>query len=428
MNTLRHNRQRLLAIALVMVAAILLLQRSDIESGDLNQRVHGFTRGIEFDFGRWGLDALWMKFSDVGFGVVDYLPEETQKQIVMEYLDLVGKIYWTESNLNEIFADPNIDDPEAASAETRQNLAELYDQRDQMVPLAEAILQNQLTAIATDFDLTLGGQSIPPVLYHVTPLPLALIVSPRDTIRQDADIPLIPDLTVAERADIEAQVDDSLDVSTLVVNVGGVGMYPTMVMQTTSINWLAEVVAHEWIHNVLTLRPLGASYLSSPELRIMNETAANIAGKELGAALIEQYYPEYAPPPSPSMDENEEEPEPSPTPEPPAFDYRAEMHQTRVTVDMLLAAGNIKEAEDYMETRRQFFWENGYHIRKLNQAYFAFYGAYADIPGGAAGAEDPVGPAVRTLREQSDSLADFIEKISWMWTFDQLQETVNKNL
>jgi hypothetical protein len=423
MNTLHHNRQRILTIALVMVAAILLLQRSNNESGDLNQRVRGFTRGIEFDFGRWGLDALWMKFSNVGFGVVDYLPEEAQKQIVVEYLDLVGKIYETESTLNEIYADPNIDDPEVASPESRQNLAELYDQRDQLVPLAEAILQNQLTAVATDFGLTLGGQSLPPVLYHVTPLPLALIVSPRDTIRQDADIPLIPDLTVAERADIEARVDDTLDVSSLVVNVGGVGMYPTMVMQTTSINWLAEVVAHEWIHNVLTLRPLGASYLSSPELRIMNETAANIAGKELGAALIERYYPEYAP--LPPTDENEEEPEPSPPPEPPAFDYRAEMHQTRVTVDVLLAAGQIREAEEYMEARRQFFWENGYRIRKLNQAYFAFYGAYADIPGGAAGAEDPVGPAVRALREQSDSLASFINKISWMWTFEQLEEVVN---
>ena len=45
-------------------------------------------------------------------------------------------------------------------------------------------------------------------------------------------------------------------------------------------------------------------------------------------------------------------------------------------------------------------------MRKLNQAYFAFYGAYADQPGGAAG-EDPVGPAVRALRERSQGLADF---------------------
>jgi hypothetical protein len=101
------------------------------------------------------------------------------------------------------------------------------------------------------------------------------------------------------------------------------------------------------------------------------------------------------------------------------------MHLTRVTVDALLAAGKIDEAESYMEQRRQVFVQNGYTIRKLNQAYFAFYGAYADVPGGAAG-EDPVGPAVRALRAQSKSLADFINRIAWMTTFDELKKTVGQ--
>jgi hypothetical protein len=67
--------------------------------------------------------------------------------------------------------------------------------------------------------------------------------------------------------------------------------------------------------------------------------------------------------------------------------------------------------------------QNGYYIRRLNQAYFAFYGAYAEIPGGAAGA-DPVGPAVRELRLSSRSLADFVNRISWITSFDQLREVV----
>jgi len=91
----------------------------------------------------------------------------------------------------------------------------------------------------------------------------------------------------------------------------------------------------------------------------------------------------------------------------------------------LLAAGKIDEAEAYMEARRQFFWDNGYAIRKLNQAYFAFFGAYADVPGGAAG-EDPVGPAVRALRAQSASLADFLNTISWMNSFEDLLEAIGQ--
>lgn len=76
-----------------------------------------------------------------------------------------------------------------------------------------------------------------------------------------------------------------------------------------------------------------------------------------------------------------------------------------------------------MELRREYMWANGYHIRKLNQAYFAFYGAYADQPGGAAGI-DPIGEAVRLLRAKSTSLKDFINRIAWMWNFNQLEKAV----
>jgi hypothetical protein len=100
------------------------------------------------------------------------------------------------------------------------------------------------------------------------------------------------------------------------------------------------------------------------------------------------------------------------------------MHTTRVTVDGLLARGLIERAERFMEYQREYFWKNGYQVRKLNQAYFAFYGAYADQPGGAAG-EDPVGPAVRSLRERSQGLADFLKRISGMTSYDQLAQAVN---
>ena len=78
-----------------------------------------------------------------------------------------------------------------------------------------------------------------------------------------------------------------------------------------------------------------------------------------------------------------------------------------------------------MEVRREVFWQNGYGIRKLNQAYFAFHGAYADVPGGAAG-EDPVGPAVRALRAQSASLAEFVERVRWVNSFDELLEMIHE--
>jgi hypothetical protein len=255
---------------------------------------------------------------------------------------------------------------------------------------------------------------------------MALIVSPRDRIEQTANISVNTDLTVDEQVNLEDDVSKGLNVSSLVVQIGGVGVYPTMVARTTNVNWLLSTIAHEWIHNYLTLRPLGLLYSETPELRTMNETTASIAGDEIGAIVIEKFYPELKPAASfPNLrlvSLSFDRPDPETLVRPP-FDFRAQMHETRINADALLAAGKIEEAEAYMEARRQIFLQNGYLLRKINQAYFAFHGAYADVPGGAAG-EDPVGPAVRALRAQSASLKDFINTMAWMWSFEQLQETI----
>ena len=301
----------------------------------------------------------------------------------------------------------------------RQHLQEFDSQREFLGPVAESVIQDQISEVVTDLGLTIGGQPIPPVLYHGTPLPTALIVSPRDEIKQLHNISLEPDIHVDQRTVVEDRLDQAFDVSSLIVDVGGVGVYPTMVTETSNINFLTEVVAHEWVHNFLSLRPLGLNYFSSPELRTMNETAAALAGKEIGRAVMERFYPDLLPPP-PAGDESGQ------PPPPPAFDFRDEMRQTRVNVDQLLAEGKIEEAEQYMEARRQVFWEHGYRIRKLNQAYFAFYGAYADEPGGAAG-EDPVGEAVRDLYASSPSLESFLKRIAWMTSFEDLQDYINSD-
>lgn len=398
----------------------MLLGGSVASLSDPSEQVRVFTRPIEFDYVSWTVNALGIKLGQIALGTAEYLPEDARSGTVLAALDLINQINQVNVQLNDIYADPNISDPRSASADLRHQLGELQVQRAELEPLAEAILQEQVNEIAAQVGLTIGGQTFPPVLYHTTPPPDALIISPRDVIEQIQDISITPGISVDQMNDLEDRVDVALNVSSLVVPIGGIGLYPTMVMETTDINGLAEVVAHEWIHNYLTLHPLGFSYLNSPELRTMNETVASIAGKELGRAVVQKYYPQYLPPESPPMPP--ENPETQPT-SPPVFDFRLEMHITRINADKLLAEGKIDEAETYMELRRRFLWDHGYHIRKLNQAYFAFYGAYADQPGGAAGV-DPVGTAVRLLRANSSSLEEFINRIAWMWNFEQLLKAV----
>src|SRR3990170_4312140 len=385
---------------------------------------HAYTWDLEFDYVTWLADASLLKLGQAALGAECYLDEAAQRELVRETMALIQEIQNAEGQLSALHADPDQQRVAKQIEEVNARLDEFYRQRSRLGPLAESILQTQISAVLADQGFTVLGQPLPPLLFHSTPLPWALIASPRDHIAQAANISLRTELTLEEHIALEDEVTRGLNLSTLVVPVGGIGVYPTMVAQSSDLNWLVEVSAHEWAHNYLTLRPLGLLYFESQDLTTMNETTANIVGKEMSAAVIARFYPELAPPPpAPVSAPTPAAPEEKPTISAPAFDFRAEMHATRVHVDALLAEGRVEEAEAYMEAQRLIFWEQGYIIRKLNQAYFAFYGSYADSPIGPAGG-DPVGAAVRELRSRSSSLIEFVRRMAWLTSFEDLQQVL----
>jgi len=75
-----------------------------------------------------------------------------------------------------------------------------------------------------------------------------------------------------------------------------------------------------------------------------------------------------------------------------------------------------------MKQKRQYLATKGYHIRKLNQAYFAFYGTYADRPTSIS----PIGPELKELRSQSTSLKDFLENVAAMTSRQNLIDSLKK--
>jgi hypothetical protein len=414
---------------LTLGLAVLILSSSTLAPAAAEQQVHGYTRMIEFDYVSWTVDALLLKIGQASLSTPRYLTTNQQTQLVKNYIKLVQEIDATNYQIELIYADPKITDKTTALKSWQDKLAKLRDQRSVTGPVAEEIFQRQVSDILVRLGLGMGGQPVPPLLFHTTPLPYALIISPRSVIRQDDNISLDPNLTLDQMVALENQVEKSLDISALVTPIGGIGIYPTMVMSTSDLPWLGEVVAHEWTHNYLTLRPLGLNYYTSGQLRTMNETTANIVGHEVSLELQRVYYPEYLPKPNPSEDlgSKDNQSPAAATTLPPKFDFNKEMHITRITADQMLNDGKVADAEAYMEARRKVFWDNGYLIRKLNQAYFAFNGAYADSPGGGASGTDPVGPAVQQLRQQSKSLVDFLNRISQVTTFAQLQHLIEMN-
>ena len=81
------------------------------------------------------------------------------------------------------------------------------------------------------------------------------------------------------------------------------------------------------------------------------------------------------------------------------------MRNIRKEADSLLLQGKMEEAERYMEEQRLYINSNGFNIRKLNQAYFAFHGTYPSI------SVNPLTEKVKDIREKSDSLKVFLDEI-----------------
>jgi hypothetical protein len=375
-----------------------------------------FTRPFEYDYVTWTLNALGQKAGQSRLSASTRLTLDAQRLAVLRYFDLSGQLENIQAQIQVVFADPEVTDPQTVASEllTRQKSLQLDLQG--LAPIAESILQQQVSQVLNDNGIGFLSQSIPPVLFHSTPLPKALIVSPRDSIRQEVNLSLLADLSLEETVKLEDEVSQYMNASVLIVDVGGIGVYPTMVQRSSDLRWTLDTIAHEWTHNYLTLHPLGLNYETTPELRTMNETTAAIVGSEISTEVLRRYYPELA-----ATEGTLKKVQMAPVQQ--TFDFRHEMHLTRVRVDELLAQGKIEEAEKYMEQRRIVFVQNGYMIRKLNQAYFAFHGAYAETPGGAAG-EDPVGPAVRALRAQAGEVGKFLKQIARMNSFTQLQQAV----
>ncbi|MBN2048188.1 MAG: hypothetical protein JW750_10120 [Anaerolineaceae bacterium] len=410
---------RIFALGIVL---LLPLSRGTVNINQQRQQIRTYTRSIEFDFWNWTIDAALLKMRQSTIAIPQYLDPAQQSEIVRRVSEMTGRIRWLSYQIEQAYANPEIKNPEVVTSSAQQELEQLEALHQVIAPVAESILQAQISTILKEQGLTFLGQPIPPLFYHATPLPKSLIVSPRELIRQDASINLTTDLLLDEAIALENRVASDLNVSTLVTDVGGIGTYPTMVAETGNLSWMIGVVCHEWTHNFLTLRPLGLSYDRSNDLRTMNETTAEIVETELKLEVYRRFYPELVPPP-----EIEEPPTAPPEQnQPPVFDFPYEMYLTRTHTDELLAEGKVEEAEAYMESRREFLYENGYQIRKLNQAYFAFHSAYVNAPvgseEGAAGAAgiDPVGPAVWKLREQNATLAGFLNQISWMTSFQAL--------
>lgn len=447
--------RRLVLILVCLLFAIVTIGSDTIGPAERqNRSIARIFAGWEFDLIGWELQALGEKAESLYQRPAADLNEADAVRLVQRYLENASEIARIEADLRRVMAakDSREDDKEASLSGdnlsgseqedvSAANLTHLQDeldrlrtQQDEMRPAVEQIIQRQISQALVAEGLSIANYAFPPVLFGFTEPPKKLIVSPRDQIETRYAQMLASDVPLETIAQSEGRIYEEHDLSAYVTSIGGLGAYPTMVIDRASLGWVLSTVAHEWVHNYLTLFPLGINYATSSELTIINETVAEIVGNEIGMRVAERFYPEsIAPTPVPETKQDEsaatasdassdvnagETSEKSTATE--RFDFRAEMRNTRIQVDNLLAEGKVEEAEQYMEQRRLEFVEEGYNLRVLNQAYFAFHGSY----GTSAASTSTIGPKLEELRQRTSSLRDFLVTVRTVTSEKDIDEAL----
>ena len=293
-------------------------------------------------------------------------------------------------------------------------LEQLAARRNELRNDVEETLEAVISAVIVEEGIASWGEFMfPPVDVRLTDLPKLLMTSPRDAIIRTHEVLLDSRIKVSEREEVEAKLLDEVDLAALVLNIGGVATYPASVPRARPLRWTLQTSAHEWLHHYFYFKPLGQNLHSSRNMRILNETMADIAGREIGDRAFQRLGGtiDQSPPvnveASPEMDQTLEEAG--------GFEFRPEMRRTRLRVDELLADGRIEEAEAYMEQRRIVFVENGFFIRKLNQAFFAFNGTYAE----SSASISPIGDELREYNALFPDLGDFVTGIAGVSDYGQ---------
>ena len=338
------------------------------------------------------------------------MSSQERRQAVVDYFERAQEIGLLRQQLER--------DARIAS-EGRTKLAAEVDELEQLQrklkPGVEATLEGLIDRELDELGISgrLGPFRWPPVDFVLTSSPLLLVTSRKDRVERSGDVLLRSGVELTDRETLEGAIEQAEQVSALVVGLGGVATYPAHISPTGSLHHTLVIASHEWIHHYLFFRPLGFGQIGGGGIVSINETVANIAGEEIGDRLFTKLTGQTV--------ERLEEGSPSPEVQdhraPDAFDFRREMRETRLGLDRLLAEGRVEEAEVYLERRRQLFVQNGYYIRKLNTAYFAFYGTYADNPASVSVIE----PQLRTVRDDAGDLATFLNKVSQITTERQLE-------
>ncbi len=360
----------------------------------------GRLSGYEYHLWKWEADTLLDNvFARLGIGPD---PDATEGQAALrQYFGLTSQIR----------AQQAAEAPDAAAIEALDNERATFE--NDVERLLEGWIDEAVVAAGLQRRLPLFRDvefTWPPVDFELTTPPRLLVRSPRDRIERAGDTLLKPDLSAGDIERIEAEVEDA-DTAAVVISIGGIAAYPAIVRDDRTYDSILETAAHEWVHHYLAFFPLGQQWGNGGDAETLNETTAELAGREI-AQLVRQRHPL-------DFGEGADGRAPAATAAT-TLDFSAVMRDLRLQVDGLLAQGKVAEAEALMEATRQRLNDDGFTLRKVNQAYFAFYGTYADSPQSS----NPIGPKVDRVWELTRDPGAFLAGMRDVEDVDDLDRLI----
>ncbi len=402
---------------LAIFLSLTLLAGSCHSPDSFSEKLGAIVSPYQFSIAGWEFKSLAQELREF-FSSKDSAPA-ADPQAVVDYFSVMDKINAEQRAIDAITSGVMSGDATAHF----NTIASLEQQRDILATKAEYVLEAQLRLTLNSLGIYNPADSFldlkstfPPVKLRLQEPPKLLVVSARNQIGRLATITLDNNISIEQITALEKAVS-ALGVSALVVDLGGIATYPSFVANRYGLQFALSTAAEEWFHQYNFFRPLGFRYgleelgVSEPDYIVtMNETLAGMVSQEVGAAIYDKYYAGFFPSSASTGSAGSTS----------GFNFNTFMRETRVQADSLLAQGEITQAEDYMEQQRLILASHGYLIRKLNQAYFAFYGSYADQPG----FENPIADNFTALRAKSGSLAAFVKKASDFTNPDELAQAV----
>ena len=373
-----------------------------------------------YDLVSWELDNISDKWTHRIWTVFPWTStsEEDRREALDRYEVLEADLRAAKDHLNRVATTEELgqDAIESAQGEVDALIAE----RDSIRPAVEEFLEQIIAEIIRTDEIDLVGSFVwPPVDFRIGDPPKLLVTSLRSEISRIEDVLIDPDISTDDMSIIENELVVDHDISAVILQTGGLASYPN-VIPTTHVKRLVNVASHEWLHAYLTFHPLGMAYFSGGEIRSVNETLADIFGREVGLRVYSEVTgePFVAPTRPETASKIESKDEYVVIEVPDAFSFNRFMGETRKRTDEMLADGLIDGAEGYMESRRVELLDHGYLIRKINQAYFAFHGTYAESPSSTS----PVARYLWDLREQVDSVGEMVKLLKPLGSYEKFKE------